>query len=144
MKRILFAVVILSASAWAQNGGVVPPPDIAGSGQSIAEAPARAQAQAAQTATIRQQTELLKQQTEALKLQNALMEQQQKAALLASQAPQQFIPAVRKPRIDDIDAGTGKPRFASYADYEDAKDEWLIEEAIRRFEALEAAKVKQH
>jgi hypothetical protein len=68
----------------------------------------------------------LKQQTEALKQQNAFMEQQQRAALLAAPAPTQFIPAVRKPRIDDIDTLTGKPRFGSYAHCEDAKDEWLI------------------
>lgn len=106
----------------------IPFPDIPGSIAAGQEASRKAQTDAAQTALIKQQTELLKQQTEALK--------QQKAALASSQASQRFIPAVRKPRIDDIDAATGKPRFATYADFEDAKDEWLIEEAMRRFEAL--------
>ena len=124
MRQILI-VIVLGVAGWAQNGGVIPAPDIAKEAGEVAAAPAKAQSQAAQTALIKQQTQLLKQQTEALKQQNALMEQQK-----------QFISAVRKPRIDDIDAVTGKPRFATYAEYEDAKDEWLIEEAMRRFEAL--------
>lgn len=134
MKQ-LFVVLLLAAPIWAQNGGVVPPPDIAGSAKDIAGAPARAQTQAAQTEQIRQQTELLKQQTEALKQQNALLEQQRKATLDLGQ----FLVPVRKPRVDDIDAATGKPRFATYAEYEDAKDEWVIEEAIRRFMVIQAA-----
>jgi len=50
-----------------------------------------------------------------------------------------FITLTRKPQIDDIDPKTGKLRFANYAEYEEVKDEWLIEEAIRRFEALHPA-----
>lgn len=141
MKRILI-VVLLSAASWAQNGGVIPPPDIAHMGGEIANAGNRAAAQAADTALIRQQTQLLKQQTEALKQQNALLKQQQEqAAALAAQPAKTFIAsaAIRKPKIDDIDAASGHPRFATYADYEDAKDEWLIEEAVRRFEALHPA-----
>ena len=131
MRTVLF-VIVLSAAGLAQNGGVIPPPDIVGTARDVAEAPARAQSQAAQTALIKQQTQLLKEQTEALKQQNALMEQQRKSALLAEQGQK----GLRKPRIEDIDTTTGKPRFATYADYEDAKDEWLIEEAIRRFQIL--------
>jgi hypothetical protein len=119
MKSILI-VMLLCGAGWAQNGGVIPPPDIVGAVAEGQHAVNQAQEQAARTALVKQQTQLLKQQAEALKQQNA--------------APTRFISAVRKPRIDDIDAATGKPRFATYADYEDGKDEWLIEEAIRRFE----------
>jgi hypothetical protein len=45
--------------------------------------------------------------------------------------------------IDDINPATGQPKFASYAEYEDAKDEWLIEEALRRFDALHPARKEQ-
>jgi hypothetical protein len=135
MKRIL-ALAAFCAVSFAQNGGVIPPPDIANT--DVAGAAQRAYRQGVEAQQIRQQTRLLKEQTDALKRQNALMEQQQKAALVAQDHSQQFIPAARKPRIDDIDAATGKPRFATFADYEDAKDEWLIEEAMRRFEALHA------
>jgi hypothetical protein len=135
MKRILI-VMLLCGAGWAQNGGVIPPPDIVGAARDISEAPARAQAQAAQTRLIQQQTALLKQQTDAMREQNALLKQQQ-APPVAVQVPKQFIAAVRKPRIDDIDAATGKPRFATFGEYEDAKDEWMIEEAVRRFQALQ-------
>lgn len=144
MRNVLIVLALFCGSVFAQNGGVIPPPDIANAAGQIANAGNRAQGQAAQTALIKQQTALLKQQTEALKQQNELLKEQQQAALLV--APKQFVSsaAVRKPRIDDIDAATGKPRFANYAEFEDGKDEWLIEEALRRFEALHpAAPAKQ-
>jgi hypothetical protein len=91
---------------------------------------------------MRQQAELVKQQTEALKQENALLRQQREAATLAlAQAPKTFIAssALRKPRIDEIDAATGKPQFTTLAEYLDARDEWLIAETLRRFEALHPA-----
>jgi hypothetical protein len=135
MKTLLIVVVLTLGSgfAYAQSGGVIPPPDIANAGAQIANAGNQAAAQAAQTRLIRQQTELLKQQTEALRQQNALLKEQQQAALGA-------VPAAHKPKIDDVNPATGQPRFASYAEYEDAKDEWLIEEALRRFESLHPTK----
>jgi len=84
---------------------------------------------------LRQQTALLKQQTKALKQQNELRKQQQAAALAAPVAPS----ATRNPRVGDLDTVTGQPKFATFAEYEDAKDEWLIEEAVRRFQALQSA-----
>lgn len=39
-----------------------------------------------------------------------------------------------KPKIDDVDPKTGKPKYASYADYEDARDEWNRKEAVREFQ----------
>jgi predicted RecB family endonuclease len=131
MKRILIFFMFLSAASWAQNGAYAPV-DIVQSGLQQQQLNQNAQAQAAQAALLRQQTALLKQQTEALRQQNELAKQQQQAAILAAKTPSL---AIRKPRIDDIDAATGKPRFANYAEYEDAKDEWLIGEALRRFEA---------
>ena len=38
-----------------------------------------------------------------------------------------------KPKIDDVDA-SGKPKYKSYAEYEDAKDQWLSDEAVRKFQ----------
>lgn len=38
-----------------------------------------------------------------------------------------------KPKIDDIDPKTKQPKFKTYAEYEDAKDAWLRQEAIREF-----------
>ncbi len=139
MKTSLIVVLLTLGSgiAYAQNGGVIPPPDIANAGAQIANAGNHAAAQAAQTQLIRQQTELLKQQTEALRQQNALLREQQQAALVAA------VSAARKPKIDDINPATGQPKFASYAEYEDAKDEWLIEEALRRFDALHPARKEQ-
>lgn len=128
MRQIINFVVFLilgSGIAYSQN---IPAPDIANAGGQIANAGNQAAAQAAQTQLIRQQTELLKQQTEALKQQNALLMQQ--------------TTLVPKPKITDINPATGLPKFATYTEYEDAKDEWLIEEAVRRFEALHPTKKK--
>lgn len=138
MKRLLI-VILLSAASWAQNGGVIPFPNISDSINQSQQTANQTSITTAQTAQIRQQTALLKQQTEALKQQNELTKQQQQAALLAAKTSSSVI---RKPRIDDVDLATGKPRFATYAEYEDAKDEWLIEETLRRFEALRPASTK--
>jgi hypothetical protein len=138
MKHALL-IALLAVAGWAQDTVVIvpqqgiPAPDIAKEAGQIAATPARAQEQAARTKLLQQQAALMKAQADALKQQTEALKQQN---ALAAQTPKQFIPAVRKPRIDDVDALTGKPRFATYADYEDAKDEWLIEEAMRRFEAL--------
>lgn len=70
---------LLSAAGWAQNGGVIPPPDIVGAAGQIANAGNQAQAQAAQTALIRQQTKLLKRQTELLKKQNEALRKRQQS-----------------------------------------------------------------
>lgn len=140
MKHFLI-VMILCGMGWPQNGAYAPLGGIpqAGAAQQQLNIQQQqlnqnAQAQRIQAELVRQQTELLKQQTEALRQQNELAKQQ-----LAAKT---FSPPIRKPRIDDIDAVTGKPRFANYADYEDAKDEWLIDETLRRLEIMEAAKAK--
>jgi len=39
-----------------------------------------------------------------------------------------------RPKIDDVDPKTGQPKYASYSDYEAARDEWLQNEAIRKFQ----------
>lgn len=36
-----------------------------------------------------------------------------------------------RPKIDDVDSKTGKPKYATYAEYEEARDRWLIEEGRR-------------
>jgi hypothetical protein len=37
-----------------------------------------------------------------------------------------------KPKIDDVDPKTNQPKFKSFAEYEEAKDQWLVEEGERR------------
>jgi len=46
--------------------------------------------------------------------------------------------ATPRPKIDDVDEKTGKPKYATYADYEAAKDQWLQDEAIRKFQETNA------
>jgi hypothetical protein len=43
-----------------------------------------------------------------------------------------------RPKIDDVDAKTGQPKYASYADYQTANDEWLQNDTIRKFQATQA------
>jgi len=38
-----------------------------------------------------------------------------------------------RPKIDDVDPKTGKAKYATYGDYEAAKDEWLKKETLREF-----------
>jgi len=40
--------------------------------------------------------------------------------------------AVPKPKIDDVDPKTQQPKYKSYAEYEEAKDQWLLEEGARK------------
>ncbi len=48
-----------------------------------------------------------------------------------------------KPKIDDIDPKTGKPRYANYNEYEDAKDAWLKQDAIREFQETSAKTARE-
>jgi hypothetical protein len=43
-----------------------------------------------------------------------------------------------KPKIDDVDPKTGKPKFATFADYEEAKDKWLADDTLRKFQETSA------
>jgi hypothetical protein len=47
-----------------------------------------------------------------------------------------------KPKIDEVDPATDKPKYANFAEYEDAKDAWLRQETIREFQALKAKQEK--
>src|ERR1700688_296938 len=53
--------------------------------------------------------------------------------------------AAPKPKIDDVDEKTGKPKYKNFAEYEDAKDNWLRQETIREFQETSAksARVQQ-
>jgi len=42
--------------------------------------------------------------------------------------------AAPRPQIDDVDPKTGKPKFATYDDFLNARDEWNQNEAIRKFQ----------
>ncbi|HEY1800083.1 MAG TPA: hypothetical protein VGG46_04035 [Terriglobales bacterium] len=48
-----------------------------------------------------------------------------------------------KPKIDDVDAKTGKPKYSSYAEFDDAKDEWNRKEAVREFNETSAKTAKE-
>ena len=39
-----------------------------------------------------------------------------------------------RPKIDDVDPKTGKAKFANYGEYEDARDAWNRQQAIREFQ----------
>lgn len=41
-----------------------------------------------------------------------------------------------KPKIDELDSRTGKFKYANYGQYEEAKDQWLLEESVRRCRAV--------
>lgn len=43
-----------------------------------------------------------------------------------------------RPKLDDVDPKTGKPKYSTYADYEAAKDDWNRKEAIREFQETSA------
>ena len=45
--------------------------------------------------------------------------------------------AAPKPKIDDVDAA-GKPKYKNFAEYEDAKDDWLRKETLREFSETQA------
>lgn len=51
--------------------------------------------------------------------------------------------ATPKPRIDDVDPKTNQPRFKTYADYEEAKDAWISEDAVRKVEEKSAKTAKE-
>lgn len=46
--------------------------------------------------------------------------------------------AAPKPKIDDVDPKTGKAKYKSFAEYEDAKDAWLLDEGARKFQETSA------
>lgn len=41
--------------------------------------------------------------------------------------------AAPKPKIDDVDSKTGKAKYATYDEFQDARDEWNRKEAVREF-----------
>ncbi len=51
--------------------------------------------------------------------------------------------AAAKPKIDDKDEKTGQPKFKTYAEYEDAKDEWLRKETLREFSETSARSAQE-
>lgn len=51
--------------------------------------------------------------------------------------------AAAKPKIDDIDPKTQKPKYKTFAEYEDAKDAWLRKETIREFNESNAKTQQQ-
>lgn len=46
--------------------------------------------------------------------------------------------AAPKPKIDDVDPKTSQPKYKTFAEYEEAKDEWNRKEAIREFQETTA------
>jgi hypothetical protein len=64
----------------------------------------------------------------------ATQRETQQASQPAKEATKAATTATPKPKIDDVDPKTGKPKYATYAEYEDAKDQWLQDEAVRKFQ----------
>jgi hypothetical protein len=44
-----------------------------------------------------------------------------------------LIPILETPQIDDIDPESGETKYANFAEYEEARDAWNRQEAIREF-----------
>ncbi len=51
--------------------------------------------------------------------------------------------AAPKPKIDDKDEKTGQPKYKTYAEYEDAKDEWLRKETLWEFTEASARTARE-
>ena len=75
--------------------------------------------------------ELIRQLTE--KLTGPSRETPHSQAATEPEKPAAKAEATPKPKIDDLDA-QGKPKFKTYGDYEDARDEWNRQELLRVFE----------
>lgn len=43
-----------------------------------------------------------------------------------------------KPKIDDVDPKTNQPKYKTFAEYEEAKDDWLRKETLREFQESSA------
>ena len=46
--------------------------------------------------------------------------------------------AAPKPKIDNVDPQTNKPKYKTYGEYEDAKDAWLRQDTLREFNESQA------
>jgi hypothetical protein len=59
--------------------------------------------------------------------------------------PATFTPSepLPKPKIDEVDPATGKPKYATFGEYEDAKDVWNRQETIRELQALHPVAAKK-
>lgn len=51
--------------------------------------------------------------------------------------------AATKPKIDDVDEKTGKAKYATFAEYEDAKDAWLLDEGARKYQETNEKSAKE-
>lgn len=51
--------------------------------------------------------------------------------------------AATKPKIDDVDPKTGKAKYATFAEYEDAKDAWLLDEGARKYQETNEKSAKE-
>ena len=69
-------------------------------------------------------------------------ESQQASQPAAETQPQAQTQAAAEPQINDVDAKTGKPKFATLTDYLKAHGEWNRNEALRQFRE-ESAKTQQ-
>lgn len=75
-----------------------------------------------------------------LKAQPLARSETSQASQPAAEAKAQAAP---KPKIDDVDAKTGKAKYANFAEYEDAKDSWLSDEAVRKFQETTAKTTRE-
>lgn len=64
----------------------------------------------------------------------------QQAATAAADAKSNAAP---RPKIDDVDEKTGQPKYKTFPDYEAAKDQWLQDEAIRKFQETQSKTEKE-
>jgi hypothetical protein len=79
----------------------------------------------------------LREENARLKSQSSQPQPRSEAAQV-SQPATETAKAAPKPKIDDVDAKTGKPKYKNFSEYEDAKDAWLRQETIREFQETTA------
>ena len=75
----------------------------------------------------------LREENARLKSQPSQTQQRSESAQPSPAATETEAPkATDKPKIDDIDPKTKQPKYKNYAEFQDAKDQWLLDEGVRR------------
>jgi hypothetical protein len=80
----------------------------------------------------------LREENARLKSQSSQPQQRSEPQQPSQAATETKAKAAPKPKIDDVDAKTGKPLYKNFAEYEDAKDAWLKTETLREWQETQA------
>ena len=80
----------------------------------------------------------LREENARLKSQSSQPQQRSEPQQPSQAATETKTKAAPKPKIDDVDAKTGKAKYSNFAEYEDAKDAWLKTETLREWQETQA------